>query len=89
MSSIAQSPVDSGYAWIILLASFLAHVIQFGFSYSVGVWYTAFIEEYDIGRQYVALISSLHIASFFAAGKVQYKVKYCTFVIIYSLYTLN
>ena len=63
-----QSPIDGGYSYVIALLVFMAHMIQLGFSWTMGVWYTVFMEEFNVGSKYVALISSLNTASFYAAG---------------------
>ena len=36
---------DSGYAWIVVLSSFLCHTIQYGLTWTVGVFYVIFLEE--------------------------------------------
>ena len=64
-----QSPLDSGYSYVILVAVFFAHVINYGFAWSVGVWFTIFSETFDCDSKYVALISSLNTASFYLAGE--------------------
>ena len=63
-----QSPIDGGYSYVIAVLVFLAHVVQAGFTWTMGVWYTVFMDEFNVGSKHVALISSLNTASFYAAG---------------------
>ena len=60
---------DSGYAWIVALSSFLCHTIQYGLTWTVGVFYVIFLEEIGGSVEAVALIASLNTAMYFFAGK--------------------
>jgi fatty acid desaturase len=64
------SRADSGYAFVILLASFWGHFLQYGVVWTVGVFYVVFLENLEHnGRGEVALISSLNTAVFYGTGK--------------------
>lgn len=63
------SEVDKGYAFVILTASFLAHVLQYGVVWTVGVFFAIFVEVFPENSGIVALISSLNTAFYYGAGK--------------------
>ena len=60
---------DSGYAWLVLMSSVLCMMIVFGISWTVGLFYVIFLEEFGGSKEAVALVSSLNTATLFFAGK--------------------
>ncbi len=67
------SQPDRGYAWLILLASFVGHVLQYGVVWTVGVFYVVFMEKLDqTDSGQVALISSLNMAACYGTGSYMY-----------------
>ena len=50
---------DGGYGWVVVLASFLTHVIVDGMVYSYGVFFREFLNEFECGASFVAGLGSL------------------------------
>ncbi len=59
---------DEGIAWLVLLASFVSHFIQYGIVWTGGVFHVIFLENVDGTTGSIALISSICTASFYMAG---------------------
>ncbi len=77
----SYSQPDTGYAWVILLASFVGHLLQYGVVWTVGVFYVVFLENLDhSGSGQVALISSLNTAVYYGTGN--YICTFCTFSLL-------
>ncbi len=64
-----QLTKDTGYAWIIVLASFVSQFIQYGNIWTGGIFYVVFLEHIEGTKGAVALISSMTIAIFHLTGK--------------------
>lgn len=61
---------DKGYAWIVLALSFLSHILQVGFMYSVvGNLTIAHKSFFGITLQESSLIGSINLASFCLSGE--------------------
>jgi len=61
--------VDKGYAWIIVLAGFFSHMLQYGVVWTVGVFYVVFLENIEHnGSAQVALVASLNTAVYYGTG---------------------
>jgi hypothetical protein len=54
---------------IVLVASFLSHVLQYGIVWTVGVYHVIFLEVFESGNAVTALVGSLNTASYYCAGK--------------------
>ncbi|KAL5288109.1 hypothetical protein ACFFRR_008766 [Megaselia abdita] len=52
-------PIDGGWAWIVMLASFLCNVMLDGVVLSSGFLHEELMKEFDVSKGYVALVSSL------------------------------
>ncbi|XP_046344749.1 monocarboxylate transporter 13-like [Haliotis rufescens] len=62
--------IDCGWAWVIVAASFFAHFICFGISWTTGIYHVIFLEEFKASQAVTAWACSLMPASMFAAGPV-------------------
>jgi len=61
--------VDKGYAWIIVLAGFFSHMLQYGVVWTVGVFYVVFLENIEHnGSAQVSLVASLNTAVYYGTG---------------------
>jgi len=56
-------------AWLVVAASFVANAIMYGVSWSAGVFYDVFAQEFDTGSGLTALMTSLNTALMYGAGK--------------------
>ena len=76
---------DRGYAYVIAIASFLGHVLQFGVVWTVGVFYEVFIELFPENSGKVAFISSINTATFYLVGEMIVLFMYCVmYCVIYG-----
>ncbi|XP_033762280.1 monocarboxylate transporter 13-like [Pecten maximus] len=62
------TPVDSGYAWVILFACSLLYMMLSGVTKAFGILYTEFLEVYDAGAGNTAWIGSVKLFLFFGLG---------------------
>jgi len=78
--SSAAEPVSGGClgggggglccSWVVVVASFLANAVMYGVSWSAGVFYDVFAQEFDTGSGLTALMTSLNTALMYGAGKL-------------------
>ncbi|XP_060563281.1 monocarboxylate transporter 5-like [Ruditapes philippinarum] len=52
-------PPDGGWGWMVVLSSFLIHIIADGIVYSFGIFYMEFLEYYKGGKGETAWVGSL------------------------------
>ena len=64
-----QCEKDSLYTIVVVSASFLAQMLQYGIAHTVGVYFPIFLEEFPVSSGAVALISSLNIVFFYGSGE--------------------
>ena len=62
--------LDKGWAWMVLLSSFLAHIIVDGAASSFGVFYVLFLEEFGKSRGLTSWIGSLQVSLMYLMGKL-------------------
>ena len=60
--------LDEGWAWMVLLSSFLANVIVDGAASSFGVFYVLFLEEFGESRGLTSWIGSLQVSLMYLMG---------------------
>ncbi|XP_037090533.1 monocarboxylate transporter 14-like [Pollicipes pollicipes] len=65
-----QSKPDGGYGWVIVFASFLAHVVIYGVSWSVGIFNVIFLAEFQQSKTATAWVGSLLNAMMFSSGVI-------------------
>jgi len=59
-----------GCAWLVVAASFVANAVMYGVSWSAGVFYDIFAQQFDTGSGLTALMTSLNTALMYGAGKL-------------------
>ena len=69
--------IDQGYAWVIVLASFLAHIFQYGVVWTVGIFYAVFTEVFVGSKAAIALITSLNTAVYYMTGDFPANLLHC------------
>ena len=47
--SVHTCNIDGGWAWIVLSSSFAIHVIVFGTTFSMGIFFSEFLDEFERG----------------------------------------
>lgn len=62
-------PPDGGWGWIVVLSSFLIHVIADGIVYSFGVFLVVFVDHFKRGRGETSWVGSLQPAVTFTVGE--------------------
>ena len=60
---------DGGYGWVVVCASFIAHILEYGVVWTVGVFYVIFLDHFTESRTLLALIASLNTGSFYLIGQ--------------------
>lgn len=59
--SLPESP-DGGYGWMVVVASFVAHLIADGCGFSVGVLFSEWLEVFQESKAKTAFASSLFVS---------------------------
>ena len=62
-------PLDGGYGWVIVFASFMAHFILFGIWNMSGIIFIQLLEDLNTGKAETALISSISIGTMMVTGE--------------------
>ncbi|XP_014668395.1 PREDICTED: monocarboxylate transporter 14-like [Priapulus caudatus] len=60
--------VDRGWAWVVVGSSFIAQSLMIGLTWSVGVFFVIFLEEFKQSSSSTAWISSINTAACMATG---------------------
>ncbi|XP_037828324.1 monocarboxylate transporter 12 [Lucilia sericata] len=61
-------PPDSGWAWVVMVASFLCCTVIDGIVFCSGLIQSSLIEEFQVSKGYVAFVSSLLSGCYLMAG---------------------
>ncbi|KAI0236175.1 hypothetical protein LSAT2_013218, partial [Lamellibrachia satsuma] len=69
-SNYIPKPPDGGYGWVIVLASFINHVIVDGISFTFGVFYIEFLKYFKEGKGRTALVGSLLCGVYLLTGPI-------------------
>lgn len=62
------TPPDGGWGWLVVLSSFMIHVIADGIVYSFGVFLTELVDYFQAGRGEITWVGSLQPAITFTVG---------------------
>ena len=62
------TPPDGGWGWIIVLASFIIHVIILGIVYSFGIFYVEFLHYFNGGKGETAWVGSMVAGVMYTVG---------------------
>ena len=71
VSNYIPTPPDGGYGWVIVLASFINHVIVDGISCTFGVFYIELLKYFKEGKGRTALVGSLLCGVSLLTGNVR------------------
>jgi len=66
-SSVSTVP-DGGWGWIVVLGTFMIHVISHGVFYSFGIFVEDFVNYFDCSRSAVGGIGSLMLGVTWGSG---------------------
>ena len=69
VSSLPKPP-DGGWGWVVVLGSFVAHMIADGASFSFGVLYAELLSYFNESRGKTALVGSLFVSVPLITGPV-------------------
>jgi MCP family monocarboxylic acid transporter-like MFS transporter 13 len=64
----AQPPTETGYAWVVVWATFTCLAVIFGVSYSFAAFFESFVAEFHAPRAEVALVFGLSGLVYFIGG---------------------
>ena len=62
------SDLDRGWAWVIVIGSFVAHMMIGASTYAVGIIHLALLERYQHSISRTAFVGALHSALVSAGG---------------------
>ncbi len=77
-----SSEIDSGYAWVVVVACMLSQLLIYGIVFSSGIFYDIFLEELGGSSAAVSLIASVNTALTYGLSKTLLQ---C----IYDLWNVN
>lgn len=63
-------PPDGGWGWVVVVASFLTHVIADGSSFSIGVIFEELLSYFEESRAKIAWIGSLYVSIPLLSGPI-------------------
>ena len=66
---VPRSGVDGAWSWVVAVAASLCLVMLAGVSLTAGMFHVVFLEAFNEGQGYTALITSLNFGCVMAAGK--------------------
>jgi len=61
---------DGGWGWIVVLGTFMIHVIAHGILYSFGIFVEEFVDYFECSRSVVGGISSLMLGATWGSGNL-------------------
>lgn len=67
---MGASNVDRGWAWVVLLCSFLIHTMTYGLAWSTGVYNVIFLETFGQPKSVTAWAGSIPTAMLYAIGPI-------------------
>lgn len=63
-------PPDGGWGWMVVLGSFIIHIIADGMAYSFGVVVVALLNDFeDVGREEMGIIGAIMVGLTMGVGK--------------------
>ena len=69
MTNYIPTPPDGGWGWVVVLASFINHIIVDGITFTFGVFYLEFLDFFKESKGKTALVGSLLAGFYLMAGK--------------------
>ena len=73
---VLPTPPDGGWGWMVVLGSFIIHVIADGVAYSFGIFYIEFLEYFGAGRGPTGWIGSLMVGITWGSGLSMFLYKF-------------
>ncbi|XP_017034882.1 monocarboxylate transporter 5 [Drosophila kikkawai] len=64
------TPPDGGWGWMVVFGSFMIHIVTDGMTYSFGIFYNEFVDYFNEGGGYTALIASIMVGVTFSSGPI-------------------
>lgn len=61
--------MDSGWAWIVLSATFVSFFTGCGLGYNIGIYFVCFLNAFQESRAYTAWINAVYATVFQISGK--------------------
>lgn len=69
VAALAKPP-DGGWGWVVVLSSFMIHVIADGVTYTFGIFYLEFLKYFQESKGKTAWIASIMVGTTFCIGPV-------------------
>lgn len=68
-SNLGYIPPDGGWGWAVVLASFISIGFAYAFPKSLTIYYKEIQEYFSVSYSQIAWVSSVMLASMYAAGR--------------------
>lgn len=68
-SEMLDRGVDGGWGWVVVAASFIAHLLIYGVSWTVGMFNLVFLEEFKANVTATSWIGSINTAALLGFGE--------------------
>lgn len=62
------TPPDGGWGWVVVVASFVNHIIVDGVAFTFGIFYMEFMKYFQSSKSETALVGSLLAGFYLMAG---------------------
>lgn len=69
VAALAKPP-DGGWGWVVVLSSFMIHVIADGVTYTFGIFYLEFLKYFQESKGKTAWIASIMVGTTFCIGEL-------------------
>ena len=70
VDDVMENPnIDGGWAWLVLGASFLIHIMTYGMAWSTGVYNVIFLDVFQQPKAVTAWAGAMPTAMMYATGK--------------------
>ncbi|XP_059046184.1 monocarboxylate transporter 14 isoform X2 [Achroia grisella] len=70
VSESPPPPPDGGWGWMVVIASFMIHIVTDGMTYSFGVFYAEFLTYFNEGKGKTAWIVSILVGVTLSSGPI-------------------
>ena len=68
-------PLDGGWGWLVVFASFVIHFLADGFGYAIGIFYHKFLVDFKSSRGHTGWVASIMYGTTYAIGKLTFDLR--------------
>ena len=74
---VERAPLDTGYSWVVLVASFLLNLLMNACSGGMGVMLVELMETFETGKSVILSIGGLQVSIGFLFSESSYSFNSC------------